>query len=312
MTALSSARDVALIDVSLRDGLQDEPCFVPLSGKLAILAALRAAKFQWIEATSFVHPAWVPQLADAEAFVGALPQGPRYSVLVLNRRGFDRAVAAFDRAGVARGSYDLTFVVSASPRHALANNNRSSDDSLRIFDELGSVAAASKVALTATVACAFGSPWDDEHVGPHDVARIVQRLQAAGPHRLTLADTVGLAQPERVDAVLSAVRQVNAATDLALHLHDRLGLAFDNVDVALQHGVRFFEGALAGLGGCPFVPDAPGNVDLLALHDFLAKRNITTGLDPVALARVPGVIRAALATAAPVAAPPAPQTVVQR
>jgi hydroxymethylglutaryl-CoA lyase len=312
MSDAASVRDVELIDVSLRDGLQDEPRFVPLAGKLAILAALRAANVRSIEATSFVHPAWVPQLADAEAFVGAFPHGPRYSALTLNRRGFDRAVAAFDRAGFVRGSYDLTFVVSASPRHAIANNNRSIDESLAIFAEIGAAARAASMSLTAAIACAFGSPWDDEHVAPHDVAHIAQRLHMAGARRLTLADTVGLAVPDHVRAVLAAVQQTNPATTLALHLHDRVGLAFDNIEVAVHHGIRAFEGALAGLGGCPFVPDAPGNVDLIALHNVLAHRNLATGLDPIALARVPGVIRSALATADPIAVPSANHTVVQR
>jgi hydroxymethylglutaryl-CoA lyase len=311
MSRSTSVRDVGLIDVSLRDGLQDEPCFVPLPGKIAILAALRSAGFRSIEATSFVHPAWVPQLADAEEFVAALSLGPRYSALILNGRGLERAMRAFDGAGFARGSYDLTFVVSASPRHAMANNNRSIDASLDIFDEIGAAARTARVSLTATIACAFGSPWDDEHVEPHDVARMAQRLLAAGARRLTLADTVGLAVPERVSAVVSAVQQMNAGAELALHLHDRIGRAFDNIDVALQCGVRTFEGALAGLGGCPFVPDAPGNVDLAALHGFLARRNLSTGLDSAALARASAVIREVLTTADPIVSP-ADRAAVQR
>ena len=312
MTAASNTYDVDLIDVSLRDGLQDEPCFVSLPGKLAILEALREANFRSIEATSFVHPAWVPQLADAEEFIAALPRGPRYSALVLNRRGFDRAVNAFDQAAFAHGAYDLTFVVSASPRHAMANNNRTIDQSLTIFEEIGGAARAARVSLTATIACAFGSPWDDERVEPQDVAQLAYRLHIAGAHRLTLADTVGLAEPEHVSRVVPAVQQQNPEVELALHLHDRIGLAFHNVDAAMRHGVRVFEGALAGLGGCPFVPDAPGNVDLAALDAYLANKNITTGLDAAALQRTSGVIRAALAAAEPIAATSTDQSAARR
>jgi hydroxymethylglutaryl-CoA lyase len=299
VSATSNVPDVELIDVSLRDGLQDEACLVSLAEKLVILAALRAANFRSIEATSFVHPAWVPQLADAEAFVAALPPGPRYSALVLNRRGFDRAMKAFDVGGFAPGSYDLTFVVSASPRHAMANNNRTIEESLAIFADIGVAAGAAGISLTATIACAFGSPWDDEQITPEDVAHIAVRLHAAGARRLTLADTVGLARPEHVSRVVSAVRRKNPNCEFALHLHDRIGVALQNIAAALNEGVRIFEGALGGLGGCPFVPDAPGNVDLAALDAFLTNKGMTTGLDPRALGRVAGVIRAALAIAEP-------------
>ena len=312
MSGTSTISDVELIDVSLRDGLQDEPCLVSLAEKVVILEALRDAHFGSIEVTSFVHPAWVPQLADAAAFVAALPPGPRYSALVLNRRGFDRAMKAFDVAAFARGSYDLTFVVSASPRHAMANNNRTIEESLVIFDDIAAAALAAEVSLTATIACAFGSPWDDEQIAPEDVAQITHRLHTAGARRLTLADTVGLAQPEHVSRVVSAVKRKNPETELALHLHDRIGVALQNIDAALNEGVRIFEGALGGLGGCPFVPDAPGNVDLAALDAFLTSKGITTGLDARALQRVSGVIRAALATAKPIAPAPADQAEARR
>jgi hydroxymethylglutaryl-CoA lyase len=303
MSGATNIPDVELVDVSLRDGLQDEPCLVPLSDKLAILEALREANFHFIEATSFVHPSWVPQLADAEAFVAALPRGPRYSALVLNRRGFDRAVKAFDAGGFAAGSYDLTFVVSASPRHAMANNNRTIEESLAIFEDIGAAAGSADISLTATLACAFGSPWDDERIEPQDVAQLAHRLHTAGARRISLADTVGLAQPEHVSRVVSAVQEKNPRLELALHLHDRIGVALQNIDAAMNEGVRIFEGALGGLGGCPFVPDAPGNVDLAALDAFLTSKGISTGLDGRALNRISAIIRAALATAEPIVTP---------
>jgi hydroxymethylglutaryl-CoA lyase len=310
MTEIDDIANVTLIDVSLRDGLQDEPCFVSLSDKVAIAKALSEAGFRFIEATSFVHPTWVPQLADAAEFVDALPPGPRYSALTLNRRGFDRAVAAFAEANYPAGTYDLTFVVSASPRHAVANNNRTIVESLRIFADIGSAARAAKVSTTATIACAFGSPWDDEGVNAQDVAQIADRLIASGVQRLTLADTVGLAEPDRIIDVIHTLQQINANIDLAIHLHDRLGLAFANVDAALSCGVRTFEGALAGLGGCPFVPDAPGNVDLAKLDRYLKDRALVTGLKPQALQQAASVIRAALAAATRFDLPPN-QTVAQ-
>jgi hydroxymethylglutaryl-CoA lyase len=304
VTEIVGTANVTLIDVSLRDGLQDEPCFVTLSNKIAIAKALYEAGFRFIEATSFVHPTWVPQLADAAEVVGALPPGPRYSALTLNRRGFDRAVAAFAEANCPPGTYDLTFVVSASERHAVANNNRTIVESLRIFADIGTAARAANVSTTATIACAFGSPWDDERIDSQDVAQVAERLVASGARRLTLADTVGLAEPDRVVSVIRAVQQVSAHIDLAIHLHDRIGLAFANVDAALGCGVHTFEGALAGLGGCPFVPDAPGNVDLTSLDRYLQDRGRLTGLDPHGLQRAAIVIRNALSAGTRLDSPP--------
>ena len=134
---IPAADRVTLVDVTARDGLQDEPRIVRTARKAEIVAALAAAGITEIEATSFVHPAWVPQLADAEALVPLLPPGVRYSALIMNERGFDRALAAFGGAGFAPGSYDLAFVASASPRHNAANNNRTIAETLTFFDAIG-------------------------------------------------------------------------------------------------------------------------------------------------------------------------------
>ena len=124
---------VTLLDVTTRDGLQDEPVFVSTANKARIVEALAEAGVTEIEATSFVHPKWVPQLADADTLIGLLPKSARYSTLILNERGFERGLAAFDGAGFARGSYELVFVASASPRHNRSNNNRSISETLAYF-----------------------------------------------------------------------------------------------------------------------------------------------------------------------------------
>ena len=136
MSAFESRGSVTLVDVSMRDGLQDETVVLDTSAKLEIAAALSASGLSHIEATSFVHPKWVPQLADADDFVPLLPKGPHYSALVLNMRGWERAVAAFERASIAPGSYDLVFVTSASERHAVSNNNATIEKTLTMFDEI--------------------------------------------------------------------------------------------------------------------------------------------------------------------------------
>ena len=298
MTA--TAERVTLVDVSERDGLQDQNVFVDTTEKIQIARALHAAGVTNIEVTSFVHPRWVPQLADADALVPLLPHGPRYSALVLNRRGWERAVSAFDSAAIVPGEYDLVYVTSASPRHAAANNNRSIEETLEIYDELAMLSQERGVALRATVACAFVSPWREEPIDRERVIAMVDRLARGGANTVTLADTVGIADPRTVARTLAAARAALPNLRLALHLHDARGYALANVYAGLEAGVRIFEGALAGLGGCPFAPDAPGNLDLLRLATFLSDCGMETGIDPDGLTVASARIRGAVAAGTPI------------
>lgn len=283
-----------IVDVSERDGFQDEPNFVATDDKLAVAAALAAAGIREIEVTSFVHPRYVPQLADADELVPRLPKVARYSALILNMRGLQRALAAFDEGGFARGSYDLVAVVSASPRHNAANNNRTIPESLEIFDEMAAGAREAGVTLRAALSCAFVSPWADEAVDPACVAEIAVRFARGGCTAVTLADTVGRADPR---TVARRVEEIAAAIDvpLALHLHDSFGFALANAYAGLERGVRRFESALAGLGGCPFAPGAPGNLDTEKLARFLDACGVETGIDFDALASAKARIVRALA-----------------
>ncbi len=290
---------VTLVDVSARDGLQDERVLVDTAAKRTIAEALWAAGIPEIEATSFVHPRRVPQLADADELVPMLPRGPRYSALVLNVRGFERAVEAFGKARFAPGSYDLVFVSSASPRHAAANNNRTIDETLAIFDAIANAARAPGVSLRAAIACAFVSPWDDETIDPADVERMVRRFVEGGARRITLADTVGRADPRTVARRIAGVRAADARVPLALHLHDSAGYALANVYAGLEADVRVFEGALGGLGGCPFAPGAPGNLDLQKLVAFVEDCGFETGVHREKLTRAVATIRAAVAAGTP-------------
>ncbi|HYZ16881.1 MAG TPA: hydroxymethylglutaryl-CoA lyase, partial [Candidatus Acidoferrum sp.] len=279
---------VTLVDVTTRDGLQDEPRFVDTAAKVRIVRALVAAGIDEIEVTSFVHPKWVPQLADADVLIGLLPRSPRYSVLIMNDRGFERAVNAFDAFGYPRGSYDLVFVASASPRHNASNNNRTIDETLSYFDAIAARAKAEGVTLRAAIACSFVSPWHDERVERDTVLRMVERFEAGGCRMISLADTIGKASPEIVSETVTAVQR-RSSTALSLHLHDLRGSAFANVDAGLRCGIDRFEGVLSGIGGCPFAPDAPGNLDLERLAEFVAQRGFETGTDPKALAKARGV-----------------------
>lgn len=303
MYLMTASRErVVLVDVTARDGLQDEPRIVATARKAELIAAVAAAGIAEIEATSFVHPRWVPQLADAEALVPLLPQGVRYSALVMNERGFERGLAAFGAAGFAPGSYDLVFVASASPRHNGANNNRTIPETLSIFDGIAARARDAGVALRATISCSFTSPWADETIAPDAVRAMVARFAAGGCAAVGLADTIGTATPERVDATLAAVHD-HGDVELSLHFHDLRGSALRNVEAGLQRGVRRFEGVLAGIGGCPFAPGAPGNLDLETLAGYVESRGFATGVDAARLGAARAVLQRALDDAEPLAGP---------
>lgn len=291
--------NVTLLDVTTRDGLQDEPKLVSTAGKVRIVEALAAAGITEIEVTSFVHPKWVPQLADADRLIGELPRSVRYSTLIMNDRGFERALAAFDGAGFARGTYDLVFVASASPRHNKSNNNRTIDETLAYFDTVAARARAEGVTLRAAVACAFASPWADETIELDTVLRMAERFTSGGSRVISLADTIGKASPQTVRGTIAAVRS-RTPVAVSLHLHDLRGSALANVAAGLESGVRRFEGVLAGIGGCPFAPDAPGNLDLEKLAGFVAAKGFTTGIDAGALAAARGVLTHALGEADPI------------
>ncbi|HYZ16985.1 MAG TPA: hydroxymethylglutaryl-CoA lyase [Candidatus Acidoferrum sp.] len=293
---------VTLLDVTTRDGLQDEPRFVRTESKVRIVEALANAGITEIEVTSFVHPKWVPQLADADTLIGLLPRSVRYSVLIMNDKGFDRALAAFDGAGFERGSYDLVFVGSASPRHNKSNNNRTIPETLAYFDTVAARAKAENVTIRAAIACSFASPWADEKLELDTVLEMAQRLEQGGCHMISLADTIGKATPEIICETTSAVR-ARTSVPLSLHLHDLRGSALPNVEAGLECGIRRFEGVLAGIGGCPFAPEAPGNLDLERLADYVAARGFSTGTHAEQLAQARAVLEAALAAAEPLNRP---------
>jgi hydroxymethylglutaryl-CoA lyase len=206
-------------------------------------------------------------------------------------RGWHRAAAAFDRADFARGSYDLVFVTSASERHAKSNNNSTIDETLSAFDDIAAASRAAGISLRATIACAFVSPWPDEVIAADRVASIAARFAGGGVRTITLADTVGRADPFVVARQISETRSAAPAATLGLHLHDSLGYGIANVHAGLQLGIRTFEGALAGLGGCPFAPGAPGNQDIVALAEFVEACGFTTNVDKAALIEASDCIR---------------------
>ena len=298
----TTAEPVTLIDVTTRDGLQDEPRVVATARKVEIIESVAAAGIAEIEATSFVHPAWVPQLADADALIPLLPRTVRYSALILNERGFERARTAFTAAGFEPGSYDLVFVASASPRHNASNNNRTISETLAYFETIAARARAAGIGLRAAISCSFVSPWADETIELGTVLEMVARFEAGGCTTVGLADTIGKATPEAVGATIEAVTNVSSIA-LSLHFHDLRGSALRNVEAGLRHGVRRFEGVLSGIGGCPFTPEAPGNLDLEALAAYVEAQGFTTGTHAAKLAAARAVLQRALDDAEPLPTP---------
>lgn len=265
-----SGGTVALRDVTLRDGLQDEH---PLSTdrKLAVYEALVAAGVRDLELTSFVRPDRVPAMADAEELAAATSAhgDVRRWALVLNGRGAQRALAA--------GMTNLQFVISASEAHSIRNAGRSVDAGLA---ELARIRAAAPggVRVELTVATAFGCPFDGP-VPPALVESVVERGLAVGLDGISLADTIGTAVPREVASLVGTVVVRTGDVPVGIHVHDTRGLGVVNVIAALDAGAVRADASLGGLGGCPFAPGASGNVALEDLVHLFEASGVDTGID---------------------------------
>ena len=268
-------------EVAPRDGLQIEPRFVETAAKIAWIDALSEAGFPRIEVSSFVSPRAVPALRDAaEVFAGSRRRpGTIYVALVPNLKGAERALAA--------GADEINLVMSASETHNRANMGLSCAASLAGFAEIAAAARGTGTRINATVATAFGCPFEGAQ-GPEKVGALVARYRALGVDGVTLADTTGMANPRGVaDLVARTLAQV-PAEGLTLHFHNTRGAGIANVLAAHAAGARRFDAALGGLGGCPFAPGATGNVCTEDLASLCDEMGLSTGLDLdrlVALAR---------------------------
>src|SRR5579875_59217 len=286
---------ITLVDVTARDGLQDAATFVTTEEKLAFINALLDAGVKTIEATSFMHPRWIPQLADADLLAAHLPrrEGVTYTALVPNIRGYERARAS----GTIN---EVVLVVSASESHNHANLNRSIDASLQQLAQVAAQARQDGIRLRGAVATAFGCPFERQ-VSPAAVLRIAQRYAEIGVNEVSLADTIGVAQPRQVYLLFSQVRAaLPERISLGAHFHDRSGYALANVFAALQAGATTFDAALGGLGGCPYAPGAPGNLSLEALVAYVEAMGFSTGIALPALGHARDLIMDALAHGEPV------------
>ncbi len=264
---------VTVWEVGPRDGLQNEQAVVPVEVKLEFLDRLADAGLTTIEATSFVHPKWVPQLADAESLLAGLSMrdGVRYPVLVPNERGLDRALAA--------GVRHIAIFGSATETFANRNLNRTLDEQFAMFEPVVSRAVAEGLDVRGYVSMCFGDPWEGP-VEQDAVVSVGRRLLDMGCSQLSLGDTIGVATAGQVGALLDAFAAAGTGMSaLAVHFHDTYGQALTNTLAALRHGVTTVDSSAGGLGGCPYAESATGNLateDLVWLLDGLG---VATGVD---------------------------------
>ncbi|MCG6903215.1 MAG: hydroxymethylglutaryl-CoA lyase [Rhodobacter sp.] len=282
---MSMAGYVEIFEVGPRDGLQNEARAIPVSEKIALVNCLGGAGFRRIEVASFVSPKWVPQMADSAAVLAGITRVPgvSYAALTPNMRGFEDAVAA--------GADEVAIFGSASEGFSRANINRSIAESLDGFAPVAEAAKARGLPVRGYVSCVVECPYDGP-VAPAQVARVAQALFAMGCYEVSLGDTIGRADPDAVAAMLRAVCEVVPPEHLAGHFHDTGGRALDNMEVSLAAGLRVFDAAAGGLGGCPYAPGAAGNVATEAVAARLAALGYDTGLDPAVLDRAAAMARA--------------------
>ncbi|MEX3810627.1 hydroxymethylglutaryl-CoA lyase [Paraburkholderia sp. BR13439] len=259
-------------EVAPRDGLQIEPTWVETADKVALIDGLSTCGFTRIEAGSFVSPKAIPALRDGEAVFQRIERQPGviYVALVPNLKGAERALSA--RAD------ELNLVMSASQTHNRANMRMSCESSLAAFDDIVRRALAAGVRLNATVATAFGCPFEGR-IDEDRVIGIVDAYREMGIEGITLADTTGMANPRQVARLVARVLETLPATALTLHFHNTRGLGIANVLAAYETGARRFDAALGGLGGCPFAPGASGNICTEDLVNLCDEMGIPTGID---------------------------------
>ncbi len=263
---------VRIYEVGPRDGLQNEQAVIPVDTKAEFIHRLVDAGLPVVEATSFVHPTWVPQLADAAELLDLLGEpGRDMPVLVPNERGLDRALE--------KGSRHIAIFGSATETFARKNLNRSLDEQFAMFEPTVKRAREHAVDVRAYVSMCFGDPWEGD-VPPAQVVAVGKRLFDLGASELSLGDTIGVGTPAHVTALLDGFNAAGLADDvLAMHFHDTYGQALSNTMTALRHGVSTFDASAGGLGGCPYAKSATGNLATEDLVWMLSGLGIETGVD---------------------------------
>lgn len=268
---------VTLYEMGPRDGLQNEGRAIPTADKIRLVDLLSQTGLSRIEVTSFVSPKWVPQMADAAAVMTGINRAPGviYAALTPNMKGFQAALAA--------GVGEVAVFASASEGFSRANINCSVAESLDRFTPVLEAAKRAGMPVRGYVSCVTDCPYDGP-TPPLAVARVAQALMAMGCYGVSLGDTIGHATPETTALMLESVLVAVPAPQLAGHFHDTKGQALANIAVSLRYGLRVFDAAVGGLGGCPYAPGAKGNVATEAVVASLHEQGFTTGIDQGRLA----------------------------
>ncbi len=276
---------VEIFEVGPRDGLQNEKRDIPVAEKVALVDCLSRAGFNRIEVASFVSPKWVPQMAGSAEVLAGLTKakGVRYAALTPNMRGYEDALAA--RAD------EIAIFASASEGFSQANINASIAESIERFAPILEAARHIDLPVRGYVSCVTDCPYDGA-VTPAKVAEVADKLFSMGCYEISLGDTLGKATPDKIAKMLIAVKDVVPVTRLAGHYHDTGGRAMANIDASLALGVRVFDAAVGGLGGCPYAPGAAGNVATEAVHEHLTRLGYETGLDADVLQEAARMARA--------------------
>lgn len=265
---------IEMVEVSPRDGLQNEPGVFPTADKVELITRALVAGVRRIEVASFVHPGRVPQMADAEAVCAALPKrDPKdvtYIGLVLNKRGALRALET--------QVHELGAVVSASDGFGKANQGRTADETADDAIEIIRFAKEHGRAVQATISVAFGCPFDGE-IAPSRVAELARRVADAGPREIAIADTIGVGVPNQVKTVMAAVKAAVPGIPIRVHFHDTRNTAVANAWAAVESGAATLDASIGGIGGCPFAPNATGNVATEDVQYMLQRSGVETGLN---------------------------------
>ncbi|TPE59569.1 hydroxymethylglutaryl-CoA lyase [Sandaracinobacter neustonicus] len=276
---------VEIVEVGARDGLQNEREVIATDGKLGLIDRLLAAGVRRIEVASFVNPARVPQMADGEAVIQALPDRPdvSYIGLCLNKRGVLRALAT--REGGRRGVDEAGCVLVASNSFGMRNQGQTIEEGLRENREMLRLARDGGLLPQVTISAAFGCPFEG-HVPPETVIRLAAEMAEAGAVEIALADTIGVAVPAQVEELFARVAEAAPAIRLRAHFHNTRGTGIANAWAAFRSGVDVLDSSLGGLGGCPFAPRATGNISTEELVYLMDRSGVATGLDLEALIEV--------------------------
>ena len=270
--------DVSIFEVGPRDGLQPEPVFIPTEKKIQLVNMLTEAGCQKIEVTSFVHPKWVPQMADSKEVFANIDkkEGVVYSALIPNMRGLETAIAC--------GLSEVVTIMSTSQSHNMKNLNKDRESMLREIEEINQTAKQHGIRVRSYIATVFGCPIEGA-MDPQIALDVALALESFGAYEVSLGDTTGMANPVSAYEIPKMILGRLTTANLAVHYHKYFGLEFANNYASYQAGIRTFDGAAGGLGGCPYAPGAKGNCQTEVLVEMFHRMGVSTGIDQEKISR---------------------------